>query len=58
MLYRIFKNFHDKYSKNLNNLSKFNDIKRPFSELNNLDLSIDNIKISETVALLIYLKKE
>ena len=58
MLYRIFKNFHDKYSKNLNNLSKFNDIKGPFSELNNLDLSIDNIKSSETVALLVYLKKE
>ena len=53
-----FQNFNNKYSKSLNKWFKFNDIKGYFSELNNPDLSLDNIRSSETVALLIYLKEE
>ena len=53
-----FQNFNSKYSKSLKKWFKFNDMKGYFSELNNPDLSLDNIRSSETVALFIYLKEE
>ena len=53
-----FQNFNKIYAISLNKWFKFNDMKGYISELNNPDLSLDNIRSSETVALLIYLKEE
>ena len=51
-----FQNFNTKYPKSLKKWFQFNDMKGYFSELNNPDISLDNIRSSETFALLIYLK--
>ena len=52
-----FQNLNVNYSISLNKWFKFNDMKGYFLELNYPDLSLDNIRSSETVALLIYLKE-
>ena len=53
-----FQNFNEKYSISMNKWFKFNDMNGYFLELNNPDLSLDNIRSSETLILFIYLKEE
>ena len=53
-----FQNLNDSYSISLNKWFKYNDMKGYFSELNNPELSLDYIRSSETLALLIYLKED
>ena len=51
-----FENYFDKYSFSLNKRFKFNDFKGYYEELKNHQLSLENIRASESVVLFVYIK--
>ena len=51
-----FENYYNKYSFSLNKWFKFNDFKGYYEELKNHQLSLENIRASESVVLFVYIK--
>ena len=53
-----FKCLNKKYPNSLNYWFKFDDIEGKYSKINNFDLSINNVRETESICLLIYFKNE
>ena len=53
-----FKNYFNKFSESLNNWFKYDDILGYYLELKNIEISLTNIRSSEAIVLLVYLKNQ
>ena len=51
-----FKCLNNKYPDNINYWFKFDDIEGKYRKINNFDLTINNVRETEAICLLIYFK--